>query len=386
MKQGLFRRDQMSENELCWDVGRKPERPFVIKAALRETSLGDMASKLACLATIKAQFDHAELHIRYRDVRPYSREMMSLIPNADRIEAVKWDIPAWARFWIPDARLWHPMARALDGRKGSWNSFCDFYPSDWMLNPRWMHAMPNPVPLRVPEGRQPGLSKQLVELGLDPENWFAAIHYRASTYLAKRSGKLRNSDPDAQRKLIDYIIDDLGGQAVLLGHPELEAFPARKRFVDLSRIPNAFMLQASAASQARFMVAGPSGPIALGWSMQIPTAMVDASDAICGWGDTEHVLLTHEVTTPDRKKLRNRELFEAGLLDYRTVRDRKRAGESYEVRKNSAEELSAAARHMYEKTGDTPKWRGPRPESTNPRPNQFVWPPQTWDYLDFLDI
>lgn len=382
----FFRKQDVSSNLLYRDVGRTPERPFIIKAMLKETSLGDLMSQVACLASIKSQFDHAELHIRYRDIRPYSREVMALAPEIDTAVGIRGHLPVWARLGLPDTRLWHPMARAMDGNKGSWSSFCDLCVSDWMVNVRWLHAIPNSVPFRIPSHMSDELMSELVQAGLDPDRWFAVIHYRASSYLSKRSGQLRNGDPSAYRALIDHIIKRLGGQVVLLGHPELESFPAQAGFVDLSRKPNSFMLQAFATSGARFMMAGPSGPIGLGWGFHIPTGLVDASDGVGGYGPADQVILTHEVTTPDGRCMRNMELFESGLLDYPVLRDKIRAGEAYQVRKNSASELAAVADHMHKICSDINGWRPPAQAYDGPRPNHLIWPPQTVQNLNYIDV
>lgn len=382
----LFDKSKISESLVCRDVGRVPERPFVIKAAIRETSLGDLMSKLLFLATIKNQFDYGELVLHYRDVRAYSKEVVSLIPEIDHSVGVKWHIPRWARLGFPDARLWHPLARAIDGNKWSWPYYCDFYPTDWMADARRLHAFPYTAILRIPDHLEDSLKQQLISHGVKEDRWLATLHYRASTYLNKRSGHIRNSDPQSFQKLIDYIIDDLGGQAVLLGHPELKAFPAREGFVDLSRIPKSFLLQAYAVRNARFMMAGPSGPLILGRGFHIPNVLVDASDSVAGWAPVEDRMLTHEVTTPDGRVLQNRALYEEGLLDYALMRDKIRAGENYKIRKNSIAELSAVADHLYSVTSDMVGWRPPAPAYDGPRPNHFIWPPQTGENLRFLDV
>ncbi len=386
MAQRFFKKQDISSNALYRDIGRSAARPFIIKAMLKETSLGDLLSQVACLASIKRQFDHAELHIRYRDIRPYSREVLTLAPEVDTAVGIRGHLPVWLRLGLPDTRLWHPMARALDGNKGSWASFCDLCVSDWMVNPRWLHAMPNVAPLRIPADRIDALTAELVEAGLDPDRWFAVMHFRASSYLSKRSGQLRNSEPEAFLALRDHIIDRLGGQVVQLGHPELEAFPPRRDFVDLSRRRDIFMLQAFASSRARFMIAGPSGPLGFGWGFHVPTGLVDASDAVGGWGPAEQVILTHEVTTPQGRTMRNMELFRSGLLDYPVLRDKIRAGEDYLVRKNSAAQLAAVADHLHAATMGLEGWRPPAPSYDGPRPNHFIWPPQTSENLNFIDV
>ncbi len=382
----FFRKQDVSSNHLYQNIGRTAERPFIIKAMMKETSLGDLMGQMAALAAIKSQFDYAELHVRFRDIRPYSREIMTLVPEIDQAVGIRGHLPVWARLGLPDTRLWHPMARALDGNKGSWASFCDLCVSDWMVNPRMIHAIPNSVPFRIPPERVDTLTSQLIDAGVDPDHWFAVVHYRASNYLSKSSGQLRNGEPGAYQHLVDHIIDQLGGQVVQLGHPELEPFPARDGFVDLSRKRNSLMLQAFAASKARFMIAGPSGALGFGWGFHVPTGLVDASDAVGGWGPAEQVILTHEVTTPDGRCMRNRELMNSDLLDYPVLRDKIRAGENYQVRKNSGSELSAVSDHLHAATATVTGWRPPAAIYDGPRPNHIMWPPQTSENLNFIDV
>jgi putative glycosyltransferase (TIGR04372 family) len=212
------------------------------------------------------------------------------------------------------------------------------------------------------------------------------MHYRTGSYGPKlNKSPIRNSDPENYRQLANYIIDELGGQVVQLGHPEMQAFPPRPGFVDLSRLANAFMLQAYAVCHSRFLIAGPSGPIGMGWGFQVPVVCVDATDGQSGWGDAERVLLTHEVTTPDGKRLRNRALYEAGLLDYVVFKKKIREGMNYQIRKNSVEELASAARFMFERTTDVKGWRPARQSSAAQRPNHFIWPPQVHEKIRFLD-
>jgi putative glycosyltransferase (TIGR04372 family) len=242
-----------------------------------------------------------------------------------------------------------------------------------------------PAILRIPPEREDALHRQLVGLGLDASRWYATVHYRTSSYGPKRDkSPIRDSDPASYRQLIDYIIDELGGQVVQLGHPEMQPFPARPGFVDLSRLTDGFMLQAYAVCHSRFLIAGPSGPIGLGWSFQIPMACVDATDGQGGWGDAERVILTHEVTTPEGAVLRNRALYEAGLLDYVTLKQKMQEGGAYRIRKNTGEELAAAAHFLFERTADLRGWRPARQQIVPKRPNRLIWPLQTDEKMRFL--
>ncbi len=52
---------------------------------------------MICLASIKNHFDHAELHVRFRDIRPYSSEVVSLVEEVTKAEGVRFHIPGWQR-------------------------------------------------------------------------------------------------------------------------------------------------------------------------------------------------------------------------------------------------------------------------------------------------
>lgn len=358
----------------------------MILGTLLETSLGDLLGKIVFLSTLKEQFDYAKLIVRYNDSRPYSSEAISLSPNIDHATPLKGTRPKWLAERFPDMRPWLPLGRWALGSEKLQGAFYDFVVVESMMDVRNVDGLDRPVALRIPANREDALYRQLVGLGLDPNRWYAAMHYRTSSYGPKRNkSPIRNSDPENYRRLADYIIDELGGQVVQLGHPEMQAFPLRSGLVDLSRLANAFMLQAYAVCHSRFLIAGPSGPIALGWSFQVPTALVDATDGQGGWGNAERVILTHEVTTPDGKVLRNRALYQAGLLDYVALKRRIREGMDYRIRKNSVAELVGAARFLFERTTDVKGWRPARQRPAAPRPNRIIWPPQPRDDLRFLE-
>lgn len=388
----LFVRDHVAADLLYRDIGRVPERPFTILAHTLETTLGDLLSAVVFFATVKNQFEHARLHVCFRDVRPYSREIMSLAPDIDRSEAIKGELPSWIRSLLGRDKFWRPLA--IDARKGRKRQFYDFLINDWMADVRNLHGLPGIVPLRIPREHKARLEHRLIERGLDQSRWFAVVHHRASNYRWRASdyrwrankGALRDSDPDAFGELVEFIIDDLGGQVVRLGHPEMGALPERPGLVDLAPLENSFMLQACAVSRARFMVAGPSGPTALGWGFQIPIGIVDATDAQGGWGDMERVILTHEVQTPDGRRLRNRALLEAGLLSRAPLSRLLKANEGYVVRKCSGAEVARVAAHLHACTDGVSGWRAPRAAAKRVAPNALTWPPQTVEHLPFLDL
>jgi putative glycosyltransferase (TIGR04372 family) len=384
-KPPYFDRDSLPLSQLYRDIGRTPKRPFMILSTLLESSLGDLIAKIVFLSTLKEQFDHARLILRYRDVRPYSNDVVSLSPNIDHATAIKGERPKWLAERFPDMRPWLPLGRWTLGARKLQDAFYDLVVIESMMDIRMLHGLNQPSILRIPPDREESLGQQLIGSGLDPNRWYATVHYRDGTYGPKRNkGPLRTSSPDSYRKLVNYIIDELGGQVVQLGHPEMEPLSSRPGFVDLSRFADGFMLQAYAVRHSRFLIAGPSGPAALGLAFQVPTARVDATDGHGGWGDVDQVILTHEVTTPDGRVLSNRALYEAGLLEYVVLTRKIRDGENYRVRKNSGEELASVARFLFDRTSDMRGWRPAYQRPATKRPNHLIWPPQTVENLRFF--
>lgn len=384
MRNSLFYRKDIRGGLLYRDIGSRPERPFSIHAPTGIISLGDMMAYVVFASTIKNYFDFARLHICFRDVRPYSREIISLSPNADLAEAWKGEWPGWVRNIFPLAKPLRNMPIQFKHHNGL--PFYDFILSDTMGSSRNLHGLPDPVPLQIPLEKVERLENRLVALGLDRQKWFAVIHGRESSYRIRTRGTLRNSNVESFKDLTDHIIDHLGGQVVRLGHFESTIMEPRRGLIDLCRQQDSFLLHACAVSRSRFMIAGPSGPVVAGWGFQIPTALVDATDDLSGWGSAENVVLTHEVQTPDGQRLMNRDLLESSLLRPRDLKKLLRTNKKYSVRKNSAAELSAVARHLFDVTNSIKAWRDPIPIPSGVRPNSFSWPPHTHENLNFLDV
>jgi putative glycosyltransferase (TIGR04372 family) len=236
--------------------------------------------------------------------------------------------------------------------------------------------------LRLPAERADELLAGLAAAGLDRDRWLATIHYRESSYsFRQHEGGDRDSDPAAFERLVDHIIA-LGGQAVRLGHAAMTPFKARPGFIDLAAAPT--LIQAAAASVSRFMIAGPSGAIALAWAFQVPNTQVDAGNTMGVWGPSD--FLTHEVTTPGGERLRNKSLRDAGLLDNDALAARIKAGSGHVVRKANAEELAMVALKLYQRTTDCESWRKPAALPTAPKPNGVVWPVRPVDTMPWVDL
>ena len=378
--------DDSSSTTRFEDIGARPERPFMILATFAETSLGDLSCKIVFASSLKDQFDHARLIVRYNDFRPYSRDIIRLAPNIDHAEPIRGELPRWLRKYYRDVRLWRPLSGAITRSKRYHEAFYDFVLVDSMASSSTVHTFDPPTLHRIPQELHDGLTDKLTAFGVDPGHCFAVVHYRDGSYALKSSNPVRNGDPENYRQAIDHIIDNLGCQVVQVGHPEMKPFPKREGLVDLSAVPNAFMLQAFAISRARFMIGGASGPTSLGLNFGVPTAICDCAEAVSFWGSEHNVFLTHKVTTPDGRVLQNYELYESGLLDIREMTRRLKGGEQFTLQKNTAEELSKAATYLHERSTDITAWRPEPTPVPRPRPNSIVWPPQPSQKLKFLEV
>ena len=250
-----------------------------------------------------------------------------------------------------------------------------------MADVRNLHALPNIAVLKIPQHDAPLLERRLIREGLNPDRWFAVIHYREDSYGFRPRSEMRNSEPAAFKAVVDYIIDELGGQVVRLGHKEMTPFADRKGFVDISRAEDPFMLQAFATANARFAIVGPSGCAALACGFQIPLALVDATDPPDFWGDALSLTLTKRVVT-DHGELRNADLAEAGLLTRKALE----ALAPEQVTSCTAAELRQVADILHNRTRDVEAWRPEYVAEKTPRPNSFDWPLSTDTTTAFLDL
>ena len=380
----LFRKST-SLNAKLPSPGTQAERPFQILGLIETHELGDLISNVVFLSTLANQFDHARLHVKFRDVRPYSRQVMELSPWIDLAEPLPGEWPRLVSMLFPPTKLlkpWRPMQ--VGSQKGKNAYLYDVIVTSLMAREDAVHGLPNPVPLRLPEQKAADLRAALIAEGIRPDRWFAVFHYREGGYKYRPVAD-RDSDPAAFEGLVDSIIA-LGGQAVRLGHSAMTSFKPRAGFIDLSGKANSFLLHAAAVSHARFMIAGPSGPMILAPAFAVPHSFVDVIDTRGYWDLKNGDALTHLVTTPKGDALRNGSLLASGLLDDEILTARIAADNGYRVRKATADELATVAQRLYDRTADCEAWREPAKVPEGPRPNKVVWPPTLTYPTRWLDL
>lgn len=362
----LFQRSDLPADAIVADdIGLRPERPFQILGMIETLAFGDLLTNLVFYSTLANQFDHARLHIRYRNVRPYSADVISLSPWIDLAEPVRERWPDW----LPSWGNWRRRVTDFGTQKGRNVPLYDMVVTSHMAQREVTYALPNPVPLRVPADRLDQLIGRLKTLGLDPGGWFAVIHYRDGSYrFRQHEGGHRDVDQAPFEAVADEIIGR-GGQVIRLGHVGMRPFRPRPGFIDLVAEPT--LVQCAAASFARFLLIAPSGVFGLALGFQVPTTIVDAVDNIGLWGPVD--VLTHIVKTPDGT-LRNEALRQSGLLHGRKLANLIKTNPAYQIRKASADDLRLVARKLIARTEDCPKWRAPAPVPAGPKPNRITWP------------
>ena len=96
--------------------------------------------------------------------------------------------------------------------------------------------------------------------GVDPNRWFCAIHYSDPNYEGRKADPLLDTESAMMRWIVNIIIDQLGGQVVRVGNPEMAFFKALDGFINFASAGSVdFIFLLFAISRARIMVAGASG-------------------------------------------------------------------------------------------------------------------------------
>lgn len=329
--------------------------PSIIFAAMVDRTLGDFLCRNYFAAAIKLNHGRARLTAYYRDDRPYKKDIISLNPYLDRTIRVSGDshLPIESFYAAADRHNIPGVEGFIRG--GHARPDLVLVPSMMMLEDlaRFRHM---PV-FAIPEARRAGLEERLVQHGLDPSRWFACIFYRQPNYKFRGPTHYRDVNDLPFEQLTNWIIDELGGQVVRIGHPQMRRFSAGRGFVDLSMVEDDFMLHAVAVSRARFMVVTPSGPAMLPGVFGVPFAMTNAISILGAW-DPSHLLLPRHVFSPSGERLPVQTLMGNALwYDYK-IRELTMSG-GHELADNTIEELCAVTRMLYDSTTSCVGWREP---------------------------
>lgn len=347
---------------------------FRITANLAHRMLGDFCSQALFVSSVRDLFDEAQLYVHYTsEFSNWRDDIVSCIPNLYGVTQGP-DPAVGMPFNLINAAP--TMAEPALERLGA--GAADLVIAGNMFHEDMFGTIPFGR-LRPPPQMAERASAALISLGLDPYKWVAAVYW-------KEWGFLWHRGPDPDRDILDrtpyiaairYIIEQLGGQVVRLGHPTPgNEIPKIDGLFDLASISidgkGCHWLQTYALSISRFLLTSPSGPQAYGRSFAVPTVTVDAMSYYGRQRDWDYYV-TQEYRV-GRERFRQLEAYDAGFMTPPFPRP-----EGCELIRNNADQLMDAAREMYESTADCAGWRdysaitprGPRPNAvTIPIPRQ----------------
>lgn len=343
-------------------IGCREDRPFKILAPITTLSFGDTFVFASAAARVAAAFEYSHCRFLAHHSRPYFRDILSLHPFPSTVDIVETD---WRQ--LAFSALVAPT-QGLDWREAAYQDIV--LTSAW-LSPAHFGDLPR-CPLVFPDPLAAALAESLLRMGLSDANWFCVLHWREPTYVYKASANLRDVDPQRYLPLIDHVIDELGGQVVLCGHPEMTRPKPRAGLVDLAGIANSWMLQAFATSRARFFAGSPSGITGVAHAFLTPSAHLDVLD----WytGEAEDWLMTPTLHLPDGRNLRGEDLFQSGWMHSMRIAKALRDGQLITQTKSETGEMIRALEQLFRDTQDVFGWRKPAPVPTK-RPNALRFPP-----------
>lgn len=319
-----------------------------IVGVIAADAFGDFLVKLLLLATIKKQFSTAWLTLIYHDNLPFKGDLLRFCPDIDELEDYggrSYDIPE--RHSV--------FASLIFPHKG--------------LPCHWFHShFPRSAALEVPAEDRERLTADLVARGVDPDRWFAVMHYRqGSTFRRSIRDTRRDVDPANYHALAHYVCATLGGQMVRIGHPGMDLPPPAPGYIDLSTAP--LELQFFAVSKARFMVCGETGLGALGSAFKVPLAKTNAF--MEDFASYPHDLLLPKNIVNWKGEVLSfcHPLKRQALTFNRLVGDG-----NFRFVDNNFEQLRYCADHLFRSTGPCEGWRGGPAGEDPPPPNALVWP------------
>lgn len=251
-------------------------KPLKIFAAALDRAMGEFWLRLMFASTVKMHSAGGQLSVYWRDDRPaYKQDMLACCPYWDRqVRVAETGQPLPIDYlYSPGDR--HPLGETADAFRNAGHADPDIVlvPScmleiDLLRWPQWPQ-------FRIPQDRATALYGELESLRLSSNQPHVCIHYREPTYPFRGPTPYRDVTSDEPfLALRDYLIDHHGLTVVRIGHKEMREWPARERFVDLSRSP--FMTQATAISLARFCVMTMSGPASIPNAFGVPSMVSNA--------------------------------------------------------------------------------------------------------------
>lgn len=343
----------------------RESRPVVIVALMLATTLGDFIEYNLFASSFKRQYRHARLIAYYRRDRPFKDAIIEMNADIDEVWARKGGETVYAEHF-----------NVAPG--GESDRHADVILTPTMMDRSRLPSLPGLARFRIPAEKAEACETALIEGGLDPTRWFCVLHYREPSFEGRGANAERDLDPSDPIAMTRYVIEELGGQVVRIGHPEMTKFPEMPGFFDLSRGPADIQAQAAAVRRSRFFLElSPSGPMALALCLGVPVARCNAL-IIAGPTSANSIVLNQHLIGPDGNPVPIEICVGKNLLNGAVMPSSLRQ-RGYRFGRNTLSEMKAVARDMVGLTTDCPAWRNTEEAAEIATRDQVAWPiASTW--------
>lgn len=335
-------------------------RPVVILALMLATTLGDFIEYNLFAASFKRQFRNARLIAYYRRDRPFKDDILEMNPEIDE---------AWPQEG-KDTVTVETFNVAPDGHS---DKRVDIVLTPSMMIRARLPSLPSLARFQIPSAAEESFQTLYGERGLDPNRWHCVLHYREPSYEGRGANLDRDIDPGDPIAMTRFVVDELGGQVIRVGHPEMADFPEMPGFLDLSRVPNAIQIQAAAVRSSRFFLElSPSGPMALAPCFGVPVARCNAL-ILAGPTTPNSIVLNQHLLDPDGNQVPIETCVDKNLLNG-TVMPSILKDRGFGFRRNSLSEMKAVAAEMVRLTEDRQDRRAMKSGNETPAGDRVGWP------------
>lgn len=343
-----------------WCFGKAHQRPIKIFASINTRSFGEFVLRLLYVNSVAEQFDNREVTLLYRNDTDFKQALVKLLPDAKLVKVS-------VNSYLPSLDLISPRTvHEIPGFEHWTGHAQDLVITEGMATEIGLLGFDRLGYLRIPDDHLAYCCNELIQRGIRPDKWFVTVHARESGYYTAARNTYRNANLEAYKAAVDHILD-MGGQVIRLGHPQLTSFGKMPGLLELGLEPGAALLQAFAVSRARYMLAGPSGPMALAEAFHIPTAYANSWDLyLC---NDRAIVRTVDLISPDGTLYNQERIVDMIPHGLKPLLE-----SGYRTEQVSSQEMIRLVSEVHRVTEDCLGWREPEPIYRGDRPNTWTWP------------
>jgi putative glycosyltransferase (TIGR04372 family) len=332
------------------------------------TALGDFIQRLTIACKIKANAPYCRVTFCYRPDRGFKDDLARCTIGIDEFLTLDDLSAASIEHTLGSAR--YRRAILMETDSAFLFGVGPYYGEPW---------------LKIPEEDVASLSDELIAAGVDPDRWFVTTHYRqGNSAPTPHLEPLRDVQSGNFHDVADYIINELGGQVVRLGHPGMDKLPRRKGYIDLSN--ESIALQLFATARSRFLMGTDSGMVSFAIAFATPTGRTNVTYDI-GQENPQDIILVKNLISLEGYAVSSAHCFgegKSGIALFRVPTD-----SSFKIFDNTPEQLKVVADQLMERTQDVSGWRTAPPPPLDHEPTIGPFPmnwKRTATVLDLVDM